>query len=217
MQDSDALRITFPMVFSAVRLRAAWAVIALASLPLVGCSPDTANAGNRAGELSVSRENSSQEGSSQELDQTRTTSIVRATARVAPAVVSVNVLRTRPVRARSMWESLYLPPGAQRRSASFGSGVIVSEDGIVITNDHVISGASQIRVTLPGGQDAEAEVVGTDPVTDIAVLRIDANGLPVAPVGTATPAPSDPAPSPYWSADKVTSTTTSSEAFSTTS
>ncbi|MEM7415969.1 MAG: trypsin-like peptidase domain-containing protein [Gemmatimonadota bacterium] len=121
----------------------------------------------------------------QSLDDSRSTAIVRATARVAPAVVSVNVLRTRQVRARSMWESMYLPPGAEQRSASFGSGVIVSQDGIVITNDHVISGASEILVTLPGGIDVPAEVVGTDPIADIAVLRINVPNLPVAPVGTA--------------------------------
>lgn len=121
----------------------------------------------------------------QSIDDSRSTAIVRATARVAPAVVSVNVLRTRQVRPQSMWESLYLPPGAQQRSASFGSGVIVSPDGIVITNDHVISGATEIVVTLPGGVDTPAELIGTDPLADIAVLRIDVPDPPVAPVGTA--------------------------------
>lgn len=120
----------------------------------------------------------------QDLDQSRATAIVRATARVAPAVVSVNVLRTTTRRARSSWESMYLPPGSQQRSASFGSGVIVSEEGIVITNDHVIAGASRIQVTLPGGRDAEAELIGTDPIADIAVLRIAVDDPPVAPVGT---------------------------------
>jgi len=121
----------------------------------------------------------------QSIADSRTTAIVRATARVAPAVVSVNVLRTTQARPRSIWESMYLPPGAQQRSASFGSGVIVRSDGIILTNDHVISGASQIQVTLPDGRDIAAEVVGTDPVADIAVLRVDATGLPVAPAGTA--------------------------------
>ena len=84
-----------------------------------------------------------------------------------------------------MWESMILPPGAQQRSTGFGSGLIVDEDGIVITNDHVISGASEIKVTLPGGRDFDAEVIGTDPVADIAVLRITGDNLPVAPMGTA--------------------------------
>jgi len=123
-------------------------------------------------------------GDDRPLQESRATAIVRATARVAPAVVSINVIRTQPVRPVSIWESLYLPPGAQRRSAGFGSGVIVDPSGIVITNDHVIAGASRIQVTLPGGRDLEAEVVGTDPLADIAVLRIAGDDLPVAPVGT---------------------------------
>lgn len=121
----------------------------------------------------------------QSVDSTRSTAIVRATARVAPAVVSVNVLRTTQTRPRTIWENMYAPPAAQQRSASFGSGVIVREDGIILTNDHVISGASQIQVTLPDGRDIAAEVVGTDPVADIAVLRVAADDLPVAPAGTA--------------------------------
>jgi serine protease Do len=84
-----------------------------------------------------------------------------------------------------MWESMILPPGAQQRSAGFGSGVIVDDSGIVITNDHVITGAAQIKVTLAGGRDLDATIIGTDPVADIAVLRIIGQDLPVAPLGTA--------------------------------
>jgi len=108
---------------------------------------------------------------------------VRASSSVAPAVVSVNVLRTRTVQPRSLWESYFLPPGAQQRSASFGSGVIV-QDGIIVTNHHVIDGADQIRVTLSSGIDVEAELVGTDPLADIAVLRVGERNLPVAAVGS---------------------------------
>jgi serine protease Do len=175
----------------------------IACLAAADCSPDAADARDSAQVVDVATTDSaapatqglvlpsSTSGAStpplaeQSLDESRATAIVRATARVAPAVVSVNVLRTEAIRPRTLWESLYLPPGAQRRSAGFGSGVIVSEQGIVITNDHVVSGASRIVVTLPGGRDVEAELVGTDPVADIAVLRIQGEDLPVAPVGTA--------------------------------
>ncbi len=122
--------------------------------------------------------------SSAQVEQSRTTAIVRAAERVGPAVVSVNVLRAQRARSRSPWESFFLPPGAGRQSASFGSGVIVRSDGIILTNDHVITGAEQILVTLPGGREFDAELVGTDPVADIAVLRISGDDLPVAPVGT---------------------------------
>ena len=158
----------------------------LAVLTLGACAPDDLIA--EAEKLEKLRvETPTREAPKQDsgpVEQSRTTAIVRATARVAPAVVSVNVLRTQRIQPRSLWESLYLPPGAQRRSASFGSGVIVRSDGIILTNDHVITGASRIQVTLPGGRNAEAEVVGTDPVADIAVLRIDVHDLPVAPMGT---------------------------------
>jgi serine protease Do len=83
-----------------------------------------------------------------------------------------------------MWESFFMPPGAQRRSASFGSGVLVRDDGIILTNDHVVRDSDRIKVTLPDGRDFDAEVVGTDQVADIAVLRIHGDDLPVAPVGT---------------------------------
>jgi serine protease Do len=83
-----------------------------------------------------------------------------------------------------MWESFFMPPGAQRRSASFGSGVIVRDDGIILTNDHVVRDSDRIKVTLSDGRDFDAEVVGSDQVADIAVLRIRGDNLPVAPVGT---------------------------------
>lgn len=153
-------------------------VVTLAALALGGFAPLAA-----AREMQSSAD-PARATLSEELHETRTTAIVRATGRVAPAVVSVNVLLTEHIRPRSRWESLYISPGAQRSSAGFGSGVIVREDGIILPNDHVISGASQIKVTLPGGRDAEAELVGTDPVADIAVLRIEGHDLPVAPVGT---------------------------------
>lgn len=124
---------------------------------------------------------------SDSVNASRRTAIVRAANRVAPAVVSINVIRTRNVQPRSAWESFFLPPGAQRRSTGFGSGVIVQvegADGIVLTNDHVIREASRIQVSLADGRDFEAELVGTDPVADIAVLRIEGQDLPVAPVGS---------------------------------
>ena len=122
------------------------------------------------------------EFSTDQLSQSRNTAIVQAANRVAPAVVSISVIRTGRTRTTSMWESFFMPP--QRRSAGFGSGVIVRSDGIVITNDHVIADADQIRVTLPGGGDFDAELIGTDPLADIAVLVIEGKDLPVAPIGT---------------------------------
>ena len=59
-----------------------------------------------------------------------------------------------------------------------GSGVIVSEDGYIITNNHVIDKSDKITVTLDNKTEYEAKVIGTDPSTDIALLKVEANGLP---------------------------------------
>ncbi len=64
-----------------------------------------------------------------------------------------------------------------------GSGVILSEDGTIITNNHVISGADKVTVTLSDGSEYEAEIVGGDPLTDVGVIKIDADGLVPAVVG----------------------------------
>ena len=71
----------------------------------------------------------------------------------------------------------------QREKVGSGSGVIIREDGYIVTNNHVISGASKIEVTLNNNQTYSAVLVGTDPATDIALLKIEASGLPVIPFG----------------------------------
>ena len=159
------------------------------ALPTAGRSEEPAASGELtpAGNPSQKSTPALQESSgtaSGELEQSRTTAIVRAADRVAPAVVSISVIRTQRVQARTRYESFFMPPGGLRRSAGFGSGVIVCSDGVILTNDHVITGADQIRVTLPDGRDFDATVVGTDPVADIAVLRIVGDNLPFAPVRT---------------------------------
>jgi serine protease DegQ len=68
-------------------------------------------------------------------------------------------------------------PDEARRATSLGSGVIVSPDGYILTNDHVVEAADEIEVALPNGNKMLAKVVGNDPDTDLAVLRIDAHGL----------------------------------------
>lgn len=71
----------------------------------------------------------------------------------------------------------------QRERVGSGSGVIIREDGYIVTNNHVIDGATKIEVTLNTNQTYPAVLVGTDPATDVALLKIDATGLPVVPFG----------------------------------
>lgn len=150
--------------------------------PLSGLARSAQPADPQSAPLQTAPSGSGAEASAS-VDESRRTAIVRAPRRVAPAVVNVSVIRRQRARARTMWERFFMPPGAQRRSAGFGSGVVVRQDGIILTNDHVVRDAERIKVTLPDGRDFDAELVGTDQVADIAVLRIQGEDLPVAPVG----------------------------------
>lgn len=73
-------------------------------------------------------------------------------------------------------------PQSREQKAS-GSGVIIRSDGYIVTNNHVVDGASTVDVTLNNNQTYPAKVVGTDPATDVAILKIEATGLPVVPFG----------------------------------
>jgi len=71
----------------------------------------------------------------------------------------------------------------EQREQGVGSGVIVSPDGYILTNNHVVDGATDVRVTLADKREFKARVVGTDPKTDLAVLKIDAANLPTVVIG----------------------------------
>ncbi|MCZ6893356.1 MAG: trypsin-like peptidase domain-containing protein [Gammaproteobacteria bacterium] len=109
-----------------------------------------------------------------------------AVARAAPAVVSVHAVSRRRQRANPLVEDpvfrqFFGTPssnGATRAETSLGSGVILDESGVLLTNYHVIRGAQAIQVSLQDGRTAAAEIVGTDPDTDLAVLKIDLDDLP---------------------------------------
>ena len=74
-------------------------------------------------------------------------------------------------------------PAPQPQAAGMGSGVIVREDGYVLTNNHVVEGAAEVLVQLSDGRKVDAEIVGTDPATDLAVLKVEATGLHPATLG----------------------------------
>jgi len=94
--------------------------------------------------------------------------VARVAARVAPSVVQVNV------------EAVQQTPLGSQKGEGVGSGVIYREDGYVITNAHVVEGASEVDVAFADGTTEAAEVVGADPYSEIAVLRVDRGGLPAA-------------------------------------
>ena len=113
-------------------------------------------------------------------------SYAAAVERAAPAVVNVyttTIVETRahPLARDPFFRNFFNLPSEPRRKrmeSSLGSGVIVSGNGYILTNHHVIAGADDIVVELKDGRVAQASVVGTDPDTDIAVLKIELNNLP---------------------------------------
>ena len=103
----------------------------------------------------------------------------------APAVVSVTASkagRRNPHAQDPTFRFFFHERGAETQ-VGMGSGVIVSPEGILLTNNHVIAGATEIDVRLSDGREARAEVVGTDPETDLAVLRIAMDRLPAITLG----------------------------------
>ena len=106
------------------------------------------------------------------VDQSRQTAIVDAAAKISPAVVSVNVLKRARQVTRDPFDFFFVPRESERTVEGFGSGFVVSKDGVVITNQHVTEGADQIVVTKRDGLDYPAKLLGEDPLTDIDVLKI---------------------------------------------
>jgi serine protease Do len=121
-------------------------------------------------------------------------------ARVTPAVVNVAVTsRSKPQITDDQMQQFQqdLPPGfapffnhpmrpQSQIEHGIGSGVLISPDGYIVTNNHVVDGAVDINVTLKDRRIMHAKLIGTDPLTDLAVIKIDGNNLPNAPWGNST-------------------------------
>ena len=113
----------------------------------------------------------------------RQTAITTAVERIAPAVVTVQTESVERVPV-DMFEMFFGGRSGQRSRAGIGSGFIVRADGVIVTNAHVVSGASTITVAMRDGTTYDATLVGEDEQNDLAVLRINATDLPVAAIGT---------------------------------
>jgi len=105
-----------------------------------------------------------------------------AVDRTAPSVVSIYTTAVELQQVSPRLQKILGSSYVARKRQDMGSGVLVSEDGYILTNNHVINRVQNIRVGLWDGRFAAAQVVGSDPETDLAVLKIDLSGLPAAPL-----------------------------------
>lgn len=129
--------------------------------------------------------------------QNRPNTFADLAQKVSPSVVNITTStmvagRTMPrgiVPEGSPFEDFFndldrgRPDGAPRRSSALGSGFVISADGFIVTNNHVIEGADEIQIEFFSGEEMPATLIGTDPNTDIAVLKVDAENLPFVQFG----------------------------------
>jgi len=108
---------------------------------------------------------------------------------VLPAVVNIDstrVIRTSSSSQRNPFEDLvpgFRMPDRPQRQSGEGSGVIISADGYIVTNEHVVNGATELMVSLTDRREMKARVIGTDPRTDIALIKVEAKELPHVMLG----------------------------------
>jgi serine protease Do len=115
--------------------------------------------------------------------------------KASPAVVQISMTRiikaseqqeNNPFMSDPFFRQFFGGPNARprdQRERGLGSGVIVSPNGYILTNNHVVEKANSLKVTLSDGRELTGKVVGTDPQTDVAVVKIDSSGLPTLPLG----------------------------------
>ena len=167
-------------------------------LPLVGAG--TALAGNRLlsenpitpPALAQSTNTVAQNSGMALTGSTDVNFIASAVDRVGPAVVRIDSSRTVQSKVPAVFNDPFfrqffgadVPTAPSRRvERGTGSGFVISADGLILTNAHVVSGADTVSVTLKDGREFKGKVVGQDPLTDVAVVRVQASNLPTVPLG----------------------------------
>ncbi len=129
-----------------------------------------------------------------EITNSRENIITNTVQKVSPAIVGINVIEIR--QYRDPFSSFFDDPffrqffgnrgNSSQKVQGLGSGYIISPDGYIVTNDHVAGNASEITITMTDGSHHEAKIVGSDPVSDICLLKIDGDNLPYVELGNSS-------------------------------
>ena len=131
------------------------------------------------GTISILEAPATPAGTSAPLDSLRA-----AVQKAAPAVVSINTsTTTRNPQSGDPWFRFFFGDRGEQQQSGLGSGVIMSPEGYILTNNHVVEGADAIEVVLPDARRTTAKVIGTDPESDLAVLKITLDKLPAITLG----------------------------------
>jgi len=117
--------------------------------------------------------------------------IIAAAGRAMPAVVNVSTERTVQFQMSPFNDPFFRhffsgpggPPAMKRRESGLGSGVIINPDGYILTNNHVVAGMDKVRVLLADQRTFKAKIIGADPKSDVALIKIEASNLPSLPLG----------------------------------
>lgn len=129
-----------------------------------------------------------------EITNSRENIITNTVQKVSPAIVGINVIEIR--QYRDPFSSFFDDPffrqffgnrgNSSQKVQGLGSGYIISPDGYIVTNDHVAGNASEITITMTDGSHHEAKIVGSDPVSDICLIKIDGDNLPYVELGNSS-------------------------------
>ncbi len=121
------------------------------------------------------------------ITDTRDNAITRTVSEVSKAVVGISVTEVReyrdPFADDPFFKQFFGDRSYKQEVQGLGSGFIISEDGYIITNDHVVGNASKVVVSMTDGEHVEAEIIGKDSFSDIALLKINKSGLPFIKLG----------------------------------
>lgn len=130
-----------------------------------------------------------------ELYNSRQNAITHAVAKVSPAIVGINVTQVKKIIQKSpfsvddpVWRAifpeLFRDRVYEQKIKALGSGFIISHDGYLVTNEHVVEDATEILVTMTNGEHYKAEIIGVDRLTDIALLKVEGKNYPFLELGS---------------------------------